>query len=189
VVTRVLLLSGSLRRRSTNTAVLRTAARHAPSGVEAEVYEGMAALPAFNPDDDVDPLPPPVSELRHRIWQAQALVFSTPEYAGDLPGSFKNLLDWTVGDSRVGSIWTKPVAWVNVATRGAAHAHESLRRVLGYVGAEIVEPACLARPVPGTLVGEDGLIDDPDLQRAVAQSLGVLAEVASGAPRPGAPTR
>ena len=56
------------------------------------------------------------------------MLFSTPEYAGALPGSFKNLLDWTVGDDQPGSMNGKPVAWVNVSPRGAEHAHESLPR-------------------------------------------------------------
>jgi len=94
---RVLMVSGSLRHGSTNTAMLETARACAPDGVEAVLYEGLDALPHFNPDDDVEPLHPAVAELRAAIDAADALLFSTPEYAGALPGSFKNLLDWTIG--------------------------------------------------------------------------------------------
>ena len=88
--------------------------------VEAStLYEGMADLPAFNPDLDGDPPPLTVVDLRQAIREADALLFSTPEYAGGLPGSFKNLLDWTVGDARPDSIYKKPVGWLNVAARGA----------------------------------------------------------------------
>ena len=90
---RVLLVSGSLRSRSTNTTALRTAANIVIPGVEAVLYEGVSGLPHFNPDDDSDPLPGPVADLRSRIRTADAVVLSTPEYAGALPGSFKNLLD------------------------------------------------------------------------------------------------
>ena len=92
---RVLLISGSLRAASTNTAVLRTARAVAPEGIEAVLYEGMAALPHFNPDDDAEgaPVHPAVAELRAGIAAAGALLFCTPEYAGALPGSFKNLLE------------------------------------------------------------------------------------------------
>jgi NAD(P)H-dependent FMN reductase len=174
-VARVLLLSGSLRQGSTNTAVLRTARHLAPHSVVATLYEGMAGLPAFNPDLEAEPLPSAVTDLRRQIRDADALLFSTPEYAGALPGSFKNLLDWTVGDDRPGSIFTKPVGWMNVAARGAPHAHESLRRVLGYVGAAIVEPACVAVPVTSAMVGEDGLVEDPLVQRRLAEVLESLA--------------
>src|SRR6202034_3265839 len=114
----------------------------------------------FNPDRDVDPLPAAVAELRSQIRAAGAVVFSTPEYAGALPGSLKNLLDWTIGDAKTASIYRKPVAWINVSPRGAADAHESLRKVLGYASATIVDTACVEFAVTGAMVGDDGLIAD-----------------------------
>lgn len=175
-ICRVLLVSGSLRKESTNSSALRTALRVAPDSVEVTLYDGMAALPAFNPDADGDPLPSEVAGLRNEIRAADALLFSTPEYAGGLPGSFKNLLDWTVGDDRPGSIYHKPVALVNVAARGAPYAHESLRRVLGYVAAEIVEPACVDVPITNAMVGEDGLVIDQTVRQQLSHTLGILAD-------------
>ena len=64
----------------------------APEGITAEMYSGLASLPAFSPDEDEHP-PEPAAELRARIAAAGALLFCTPEYAGTLPGSLKNLLD------------------------------------------------------------------------------------------------
>jgi NAD(P)H-dependent FMN reductase len=89
------------------------------------LYEGLANLPAFNPDDDREPLHPSVAELRQEIARADAVLFCTPEYAGALPGSFKNLLDWTVGG---GEVYGKPAAWINVAARGPRHQRRSLAR-------------------------------------------------------------
>jgi NAD(P)H-dependent FMN reductase len=146
--------------------------------VEAEVYEGMAGLPHFNPDDDAEGavLDPAVMELRRAIGAADAQLFCTPEYAGDLPGSFKNLLDWTVGG---GETYGMPVAWVNVASvaspTGAADAHASLRRVLGYTGSDIVEEACVRVPVPRDAIGADGLVADPAIQEVVAGAVAALA--------------
>jgi NAD(P)H-dependent FMN reductase len=171
----VLLVSGSLRRASTNSAVLRTAQAVAPDHVVTVLSEVLAALPHFNPDDDVVPLHPAVAELRAQIGAADALLLSTPEYAGALPGSFKNLLDWSIGDGEVGSIYEKPVAWINPSPRGALDAHELLRKVLGYAHATIVERACVEIPVTGTLVGDDGLIADPSVRAAIAGSLRTLA--------------
>lgn len=65
----------------------------APADSAAILYRGLSALPAFNPDDDHEPVPVAVAELRGQISHADAVVFSTPEYAGTLPGSLKNLLD------------------------------------------------------------------------------------------------
>jgi NAD(P)H-dependent FMN reductase len=179
--TRVLLISGSLRRTSTNTAVLRTAAALAPDGVTTALYDALAALPHFNPDDDVAPLHPAVIELRAQIRRADAVLFSTPEYAGALPGSFKNVLDWTIGDDQPGSIYEKPVAWINTSVRSAADAHDELRRVLGYAHATIIEPACAHIPVASALIGDDDLVHDPTVRDQIARSLATL--VASGAGR------
>lgn len=173
---RVLLVSGSLRSRSTNTAVLRTASVVAPDGIEAVLYEHLADLPHFNPDDEADPLPPVVADLRGEVHRSDAMLFSTPEYAGDLPGSFKNLLDWTVGDDQAHSIYEKPVAWINAAPRGAVNAHNSLRRVLGYTKATFIEAACADIPVTGAMLGDDGLIGEPSVRAQIAQVLTTLAD-------------
>ncbi len=179
------MVSGSLRRGSTNTAALRTARVVAPDGVDTVLYEGIDRLPHFNPDDDVIPLDPAVADLRAAIRGADAVVFSTPEYAGALPGSFKNLLDWTVGDDQTGSIYEKPVGWVNVsaAPTGAADAHVSLRKVLGYIHASVVADACASIPVPRHLVGADGVIDDSAVRAGITRVLTMLASYVAGLDR------
>lgn len=127
---RLLLLSGSTRAASTNAAALRAAHAMDEAGVTTVLYEGLAGLPAFNPDDDADPLPAAVADLRARIAAADGVLVCTPEYAGGLPGSFKNLLDWTVGG---GELYRKPVTWITVAPEGrGTQAQEALRTVLGY---------------------------------------------------------
>jgi chromate reductase, NAD(P)H dehydrogenase (quinone) len=175
----ILSISGSLRHQSTNTAALRTAELWGPGELRAPLFDGMAELPAFNPDDDHDPWHPVVAHLRNEIRGARAVLFSTPEYAGALPGSFKNLLDWCVGDDQPGSMNGKPVAWLNVAARGAPNAHESLALVLDYLGAQIIESACRAIPVTSAMVGEDGVIADQEVRRQIAELLGTLATATS----------
>jgi len=156
---KVLLVSGSTRSGSTNSAALAAAAALAPPGVTVTRYDGLAALPAFNPDDDGDQLPGPVAGLRGAIEASDAVLFCTPEYAGTLPGSFKNLLDWTVGG---GQLYGKPAAWLNVAAAGrGGGAQETLRSVLGYVGAVIVEPACRHLPLDRSAISPDGKVADP----------------------------
>jgi NAD(P)H-dependent FMN reductase len=171
---RILLISGSLRAGSTNTALLRTASALATQGVVAELYQGAGTLPLFNPDDDIVPLHPAVADLRLRIASSDALLFSTPEYAGDLPGPFKNLLDWTVGG---GETYGKPVAWINASgsPTGARNAHRSLRTVLGYTGSDIVEAACAHIPVARSAVGPDGRIVDEALREQIAEALSAFA--------------
>jgi chromate reductase, NAD(P)H dehydrogenase (quinone) len=169
---RILLISGSTRSGSGNTAALRTVRALAPAGITALMYDGLAALPAFNPDQDQAP-PPAAAELREQIAAAGALLFCTPEYAGTLPGSLKNLLDWTVGG---GEIYGQPVAWVNVAAGGrGTGAEEHLAMVLRYVGAVTVTPACARVPVPRDAGGPDGTIGDPAIRAALAAALTALA--------------
>jgi chromate reductase, NAD(P)H dehydrogenase (quinone) len=165
--TRILLVSGSTRSGSGNTAALRTLREVAPRTVTAVLYEGLSDLPAFNPDDDREPLPAAAGQLRRAIAEADAVVFCTPEYAGSLPGSFKNLLDWTVGG---GEMYGKPAAWINVAAPGrGAGAEESLASVLGYVGAEIIDKACRRISLARQAVGADGLVRDAAFRAEAAR--------------------
>jgi chromate reductase, NAD(P)H dehydrogenase (quinone) len=164
---KVLLISGSTRAGSTNTAALATAAALAPREVTTVLYRGLAALPAFNPDHDGELVPEPVAELRREVGGVDAVLFCTPEYAGTLPGSLKNLLDWTVGG---GELYEKPVAWINVAAANRGHgAHETLATVLGYVGAAVIEPACRHIPVDRSAIGSDGMVIDPHFRTAIAE--------------------
>ena len=175
---RLLLISGSVRDGSTNTATLRTLQALTPAGVDTTLYDGIAALPHFSPDKDREgePVAAPVADLRAAIRAADALVISTPEYAGALPAVLKNLLEWTVGD---GGVYGKPVAWVNVSGRaaptGGADAHASLAKVLGYVGADVVEAACARVPVVRADVGTDGLVGDREVRAALGVTVAALA--------------
>jgi NAD(P)H-dependent FMN reductase len=166
----ILLISGSTRAASSNTALLRTLCAIGPAGVTMTLFEHLGALPHFNQEHDRERLPPPVAALLAAIAQAQAVLFSTPEYAGALPGSFKNLLDWTV---RGGEMYDKPVAWINASASptGAADAHESLRKVLRHLSVDLVEAACVRIPVPRSAVGEDGLIADADIRVHLTRAL------------------
>ncbi len=105
-------------------------------------------------------------------------MFCTPEYAGTLPGSFKNLLDWTVGGTEMSD---KPVAWVKVAAdaRRGDGAHAALATVLGYVQARVIEDACRHIPIAREAVGADGIIADPATRAAIAQLLHDLLATAT----------
>jgi NAD(P)H-dependent FMN reductase len=137
----------------------------------------MATLPHFNPDADREgeAIDPAVASMREQIAAADAILICTPEYAGALPGALKNLLEWTVGD---GGTYRRPVAWINAAgpaaPTGAADAHESLRKVLGYVSAEVVEAACVRVPLTRDMVGPTGTIVDEGARAAIAAAVVAL---------------
>ncbi len=89
----------------------------------------------------------------------------------------KNLLEWTVGDA---GTYRKPVAWINAsgpaAPTGGADAHDSLRKVLGYVGADVVDSACVRVPLMRDAVGPDGTIVDPQIREQIGTALTALAQ-------------
>ncbi len=178
-MTRVLLISGSVRDSSLHTAALRTAARFAPPEIEATFYPGLSGLPAFVPGDP-DP-PAAVTELRHRVADADAVLFSTPEYAGSLPGSLKNLLEWLIDG---GLLNGKAVAWLSVVTPGRDEgARAGLESVLGHGGARLLGAACVRIPLDVRAVDEHGLVPDPRLRQALGDVLRVLGRTPA-APRP-----
>jgi NAD(P)H-dependent FMN reductase len=167
---------------------MRTAASLLPPTVSPTIYTGMGDLPHFNPDDDTEPLAPAVVRLRSAIGAADVMLVSTPEYAGALPGSFKNVFEWAVGGMEISR---KPVGWINASSSptNAKDAHESLRKVLGYVDADIVEAACVHIPVPRDVVDPDGIITEPAIRTRIADVVGALhahahAHVAAGSTAP-----
>src|SRR5258706_3771747 len=123
---RIIAISGSLRARSSNLALLRAATKIAP---EVQIYEGLASLPHFNPDDDEQGATPPpaVAALRELLASADGILISTPEYAHGLPGSLKNALDWLVSD---GALVDKPVAILSASPIRGQFAQASLVRTL-----------------------------------------------------------
>ena len=168
---RVLLICGSTRDGSSNALALRTLHELEISGITTDYYTGLRELPAFVPD--MQPVPAAVHELLSRVTEADAVMFSTPEYAGGLPGALKNLLDWTVGG---GELYRKPTAWIDVANPGRGQgARAQLQTVLGYVGAQVIIPAC----VHVTLHRVDGAVT---LEESAQQELAnaVAALVAAG---------
>jgi len=173
----ILLISGSVRHGSVNSAVIATAAELLPTDVAPVIYSQLADLPHFNPDLDREPLPQPIVELRRMIGESSALFFSSPEYAGTMPGALKNLLEWTVGGTETTNI---PTGWVNPSTmpNRAAGTYTSLRIVLGYTDANVVDQACADVPVPRSLIGEDGIVRDEAIRSAISHALLALVSAA-----------
>jgi chromate reductase, NAD(P)H dehydrogenase (quinone) len=131
----ILAASGSLRRNSSNGAVLRAAAEAAArDGIEVVAGDWVRSLPQFDPDLEAAP-PGSVVEFRSACEQAAAVLLAVPEYAFGIPGAFKNALDWTVGS---GSLYDKPVGVIDVALPGRGErARRALDLVLEAVGARV----------------------------------------------------
>ncbi len=138
---RVLGISGSLRRDSHNSALLRAAAERLPAGAELIPFEGLGAIPPYDEDVEVDSVPEPVRELREAIRAADAVLIATPEYNHSIPGQLKNALDWASRPAGKSALNGKPTAAIGASTGmfGAVWAQAELRKVLGAMGGRVLE--------------------------------------------------
>ena len=179
---RILGLSGSLRRDSHNTSLLRAAANALPSGVELELYDGLDELPHYNADLDVESAPDPVRWLREAIADADGVLIATPEYNGSIPGVLKNALDWASRPFPDNALRGKPVAVVGASTGmfGAVWAQAEVRKVLKTIGADVLDGEL---PVPHAHIafGDDGLLADDGMRNALDELVALLTARAGAA--------
>ena len=138
---RILGISGSLRRDSYNTKLLKTAAELMLGDIELEIWDGLKAVPPYDEDDERDPAPAGAQRLREAIAGADAILFATPEYNSSLPGQLKNAIDWASRPIATNALRNKPVAVVGASTSlfGAVWAQAELRKVLAATGARVLE--------------------------------------------------
>ncbi|MEY2397731.1 MAG: hypothetical protein QOJ00_905 [Actinomycetota bacterium] len=94
---RVTAISGSLNSSSGNTALVQAVAEHAPEGLDVEIWDRLADVPAFSPDVADPDISEVVLDLNAALARADLIVVSTPEYGGGMPGVLKNAFDWMVG--------------------------------------------------------------------------------------------
>ena len=132
---KILGISGSLRRDSYNTKLLRNAP------LEVELWDGLKAIPPYDEDDDVELAPPAVVQMRTAVAGADAILFATPEYNASIPGQLKNAVDWLSRPQATSVLRNKPVAVVGASTGafGAVWAQAELRKVLATAGARVVD--------------------------------------------------
>ena len=170
---RVLCLSGSLRRVSSNAAALEAAQQLAPPTLELELYRGLGTLPLFNPDDEMAGVPVSVSALREAVGRTDALLIACPEYAHGVPGAFKNLLDWLVGSLEFPG---KPVLLLNTAARGSYHAQEALAEILVTMSAQLLAAQPLLVALPGAGCSAAQVLASAERCAELRTALDVLAE-------------
>jgi chromate reductase len=174
---KVLAIPGSLRDGSLNARLLREIAERAPAGIDVEIWHGLKAIPPYDADDDREPAPGPVRELREAIADADGLLIATPEYNASIPGVLKNAIDWASRPRATTALQGKPAAVVGATTGqfGAVWAQADLRRVLSTAGARVID---LELPVAKAdrLLSEHGaLLADPRIEARSAEILDALA--------------
>ena len=174
---KVLAISGSLRRDSHNTALLRAAAERAPAGVELELWDGLKAVPPYDEDDDDDLAPAAVTALRSGLAGADAVLFATPEYNHSVPGSLKNAIDWVSRPMATNPLRNKPVAVIGASTGifGAVWAQAELRKVLGALGARVLDRELAVGQAAERIGG--GAVGDEELLAEIGDVVAELADM------------
>lgn len=174
-MTRILGISGSLRRGSHNASLLRAAAEAAGPDVELELYDRLREIPPYDEDDDIEGRPLAVARLTSAIAAADAVLFATPEYNSSIPGQLKNAIDWISRPIATNVLRNKPVAVVGASTGafGAVWAQAELRKVLASLGARVLD---VELPVPHAHTRfVDGRLADDEIRLRLLETVEALA--------------
>jgi chromate reductase len=182
---KVLGISGSLRRDSHNSTLLRAAAELMPPSVELEIFDGLKAVEPYDEDDDHGAGPAGARRLREAIEEADAILIATPEYNSSIPGQLKNAIDWASRPLRDNALWGKPVAVVGASTGmfGAVWAQAEARKAAAASGARVIETELPVGHADEAFT-QDGRLANLELQDRyveILDELVALAEQTSGA--------
>jgi chromate reductase len=172
----ILGISGSLRRISFNTMLLRAFGEALPAGhrfVEADISN----LPLYNDDVRLQGYPEPAARFRKQLAEANAVVFATPEYNYSVPGGLKNAIDWA---SRPPDqpFARKPVTMLSASTSvlGGARAQYHLRQMLVFLDAlPLNKPEVFVAQAPSRF-DENGKLTDETTRSLLEQSAKALID-------------
>lgn len=163
---RILALVGSLRAGSTNRQLAEAAVQVAPEGAEVTVFEGLADIPFYNEDIDVEgSVPAAAAKLRETAAAADAFLLFSPEYNGTIPAVLKNAIDWLSRPYGAGGFGGKPVAVIGTAfgQYGGVWAQDEARKAVGIAGGKVIEDIKLSIPSSVTRFAETHPSDDAEV--------------------------
>ena len=171
---RLLAISGSLRRGSLNSALLRAAGGLVPPGVAVVHFDGLAGIPPYSEDLDVEPAPAAVAAMRREVAAADGLLLATPEYNASIPGQLKNAIDWASRPFPDNPLRRRPAAVIGASTGifGAVWAQAELRKVLATAGADVLDRELVISDAPGAFGDHGRLVDNAvraDLESIVVE--------------------
>ncbi|MGN9758167.1 NAD(P)H-dependent oxidoreductase [Streptomyces sp. SD31] len=174
---RILALVGSLRAGSHNRQLAEAAVKLAPEGAEVVLFEGLADIPFYNEDIDVEgSVPAAAAKLREAAQASDGFLLFSPEYNGTIPAVLKNAIDWLSRPYGAGAFGGKPVAVVGTAfgQYGGVWAQDETRKSVGIAGGKVLEDVKLAIPGSLTRFAETHPADDAEV---AAQLTEVIARV------------
>ena len=173
----VLGISGSLRKASFNSGLLRAAQQVAPEGTEIIIYD-IRDVPFYDGDLEAEGDPQPVSTLKSAIREADGMIFATPEYNYGTSGALKNAVDWASRDSDERSLMGKPATIIGAGGRaGTARAQMQLHETLSETGAVVmVKPGVLVSAFNPMLFNSQGDLTDDRTLKVLRQHLQEFAK-------------
>ena len=182
---KVLAISGSLRRDSHNTALLRAAAELVPPPVELEIFDGLKAVEPYDEDDDRGAGPAGARRLREAISSADAVLIATPEYNSSIPGQLKNAIDWASRPLRDNALWGKPLAVIGASTGmfGAVWSQAEVRKTAAASGARVIEKDLPVGHADEAFT-DDGRLSDAELRERYVEVLDELIALAEQVAEP-----
>ncbi|MFB6777430.1 NADPH-dependent FMN reductase [Streptomyces sp. NPDC056352] len=181
---RILALVGSLRAGSHNRQLAEAAVKLAPQGAEVELFEGLADIPFYNEDIDIEgSVPATAAKLRAAAQNADAFLLFSPEYNGTIPAVLKNAIDWLSRPYGAGAFGGKPVAVVGTAfgQYGGVWAQDEARKAVGIAGGKVIEGAKLSIPGSVTRFAETHPVDDAEVAAQLTEVVARLRGHASEA--------
>ncbi|WSQ07367.1 NAD(P)H-dependent oxidoreductase [Streptomyces sp. NBC_01231] len=163
---RILALVGSLRAGSHNRQLAEAAVKLAPEGADVVLFEGLADIPFYNEDLDVEgSVPAPAAKLREAAQAADAFLLFSPEYNGTIPAVLKNAIDWLSRPYGASAFGGKPAAVVGTAfgQYGGVWAQDETRKAVGIAGGKVIEDIKLSIPGSVTRFAETHPADDAEV--------------------------
>ncbi len=174
----VFAVAGSLRKDSFNKKLLRAAMELVPPGMMIHQFDGLADIPAYDADIDVDPRPESVRALKQMLAACDGLLIVTPEYNYGIPGVLKNAIDWASRPAATSPLLGKVALLMGASTGmvGTARAQQQLRQNFVFTKTTVLPvPEILVARAPEKFDSEGRLIDDMAKQ-LIAERLKALGE-------------
>ncbi|MEM3227639.1 MAG: NADPH-dependent FMN reductase [Candidatus Micrarchaeaceae archaeon] len=173
---KILGLSGSLRRGSFHSALLRAAKELLPEGAELEIYD-ISKIPFFNQDLEQS-IPEEVQKFKEAIRKADALLFASPEYNHSISGVLKNAIDWASRPPNDNVFDGKPAAIISASTGayGGIRAQYHLRQVFVYLNIHAINRPQIAIPFADQKFDKDGNLIDEKVRENLREQLKSLVD-------------
>ncbi len=170
---KILAISGSTRKASSNLNLIKAIADLASETFTVNIFEGLSDLPHFNPDLDNENVPELVTDFRRQLREADGILICTPEYAIGVPGTLKNAIDWSVSSMEFSK---KPVALITASLSGEK-AHNSLLGTLLIIEAKMTADTQLLISFIKTKDNDNCKITDKETLNSITKLIQSLTEI------------